>query len=482
MQIIKDYLRLRWTEEGGYHQVLVLAFPLILSTASWSVQHFVDRMFLTWFSTEAVAAAMPAGLLNFTLMSIFLGTAGYTSTFAAQYFGAGRFDRVGPAIWQGIYVSVFGWLVLVACIPLAGPIFKLAGHEPLIQANEVIYFQILALGAGPAIAASAMSGFFSGLSNPWPVVWVNLVATGVNVVFDYLMIFGKFGFPRWGMKGAAVATVLSAVASFIVYLILFARPAYNQRYRLLAGWRFDGPLFKRLLKFGFPNGAQFFLDVAGFTVFLFLIGRLGTVNLAATNIAFNINTLAFMPMIGVGIAVSVLVGQFLGQNRPDLAQRSTFRGFHLTLVYMSAVAALYVLVPDLFVAPFARNAHEKNFPQIQELTIVLLRFVAVYSVFDTMNIVFSSALRGAGDTRYVMFMIVAVSLLVLVIPSYIGLVVLGGSIYLGWTIASAYVIILGFSFLFRFLGGKWKSMRVIEEAAPHVLPPLPPETPGPEIG
>ena len=133
-------LRKRWNSDGGYREVLVIAIPLILSTATWSVQHFVDRMFLTWYSPETIAAAMPAGMLNFTLISIFMGTAGYVSTFVAQYHGGGHYHRIGPALWQGIYISLFGGLVLLCVIPLAEPAFRLIGHSPLIQKHEVIYF------------------------------------------------------------------------------------------------------------------------------------------------------------------------------------------------------------------------------------------------------------------------------------------------------------------------------------------------------
>ncbi len=226
---------------------------------------------------------------------------------------------------------------------------------------------------------------------------------------------------------------------------------------------FERPLFLRLMYFGFPSGVQFFLGMAGFTAFILLVGRLGTMELAATNIAFNINNLAFMPMIGFGMAVSVLVGQYLGKGRPDLAQRSVYSSFHLTFLYMASVAAAYIFVPNIFINPFASQADPASFAAIRKTTLILLRFVAIYSLFDALNIVFASAIKGAGDTRFVMFMLAVVSSLALVVPIYIALVLLQAGIYTAWTIASVYVSILGLIFLFRFLGGKWKSMRVIEQ-------------------
>ncbi|MBW1911575.1 MAG: MATE family efflux transporter [Deltaproteobacteria bacterium] len=460
-----QYLRKRWSCEGGYREVLVIAVPLVLSTGAWTVQHFVDRMFLSWYSPEAIAAAMPAGMASFAIMSLFVGTGAYVSTFVAQYYGARRYHRIGPSLWQGVYVSVIGGIVMLCFVPFARPIFALVGHDALVQQCEVEYFQILCLGGGPAIAASVIPCFFTGRGRPWPVMWVNCAATLVNLVMDYALIFGKWGFPEMGIMGAGVATVLSSVFSFLLFMVLVSMGDKDGKYNILKGWRPEKDLFMRLMRFGFPSGVQFFVDIAGFTAFIFLIGRLGTVSLAASNIAFNINVLAFMPMLGSGIAISVLVGQYLGRDKPDLAQKSAYSGFHMTLIYMVSIAAAYVLLPDIFVAPFAARADPEEFKEIYGLSVILLRFIAVYSIFDTMHIIFASAIKGAGDTRFVMFMILAFSGLVMVVPTYLAVVVFGYGLMICWVFATVYVTTLGFAFYLRFLNGKWKNMRVIEGVA-----------------
>jgi multidrug resistance protein, MATE family len=477
--IITSFIKLirnRWNGESGWREILHIAFPLILSTSSWSVLQFVDRMFLAWYSPEAIAAAMPSGILNYTISCLFIGTATYVSTFVAQYHGAGQDERIGAVVRQGALISLMGGIVLLALIPFAGPFFDWVGHEPAVRAYEKTFFRILCLGGFPAILTVALSGFFSGRGNTVPVMWVNIFATVLNLTLDYLLIFGNFGFPRWGVAGAAIATVISMVCSCAVFLIIMAKPEYIRRYRLLKGGLVDLPLLGRILRFGFPNGVQFFLDVAGFSVFLLLVGRLGTSALAATNIAFNINTLAFMPMIGLGIAVSILVGQRLGRNDPPSAERAVWSGFQLTFLYMGTVALLYVVIPNLFLAPFFRGAGTPEDISIRDTAVVLLRFVALYSLFDTMNIIFSSALKGAGDTRFIMYLLMILSLGVLIIPSWIALIVLHAGVYVGWCIASAYVCLLGIAFLLRFLAGKWKSMRVIE-TPPSATAPLEPQKP-----
>lgn len=461
-----QYLKNRWNRVGGYREVLVVAIPLILSTATWSVQHFVDRMFLTWYSPETIAAAMPAGMLSFTIISIFMGTAGYVSTFVAQYYGAKRYHRIGPALWQGIYISLFGGLVMLCIIPLAEPAFRLIGHSPSIQQHEVIYFQIMCLGGGTYIGAYALSGFFSGRGKTWPVMWVNVATTVVNLVLDYALIFGHWGFPELGIRGAAIATVVAGIFSLLVLFALLFTDGNDSIYHTKRGWRLQKDLLVRILRFGFPSGVQFFLEIGAFTGFVLVVGRLGTASLAATNIAFNINTLAFMPMIGCGIAISVLVGQYLGSDNPDIARSAVYSAFHLAFFYMASIAAAYVLLPDLFVAPFAHKADPESFAEIYGYSVVLLRFVAVYCLFDTMNIIFCSAIKGAGDTRYVMVMTVILSMLILIIPVYLAVEVLGAGLMVAWVFATAYVISLGGAFYLRFLGGKWRSMRVIEQKPP----------------
>lgn len=137
---------------------------------------------------------------------------------------------------------------------------------------------------------------------------------------------------------------------------------------------------------------------------------------------------------------------------------------------MGTVALLYAFVPDIFIIPYAAYANPEEFRPIADLSRVLLKFVALYCLFDAMNILFASAIKGAGDTRFVMFVIIILSIFVLVIPSYIVLFVFDLGIYGGWTMATVYIMALGMAFMIRFLRGKWKRMRVIEES-PVTIPP-----------
>jgi MATE family multidrug resistance protein len=457
-------LRNRRSGTGGYGEILRLAFPLILSHGSWTIQQIVDRIFLTWVSPEAVAAAMPAGMMNWTIVSLFTGTAGYISSFTAQYHGAKREGKIGPIVWQGLYFSLFAGVCVLPLLPLSTAVFGLFGHPSTVMALERKYFNVLLFGVFPAAASAALAGYYSGLGRTWTVLGVTFAATMTNVVLDYTMIFGKWGFPAMGIGGAAAATVISQVVSTAVYLSLCLHPSGRDRCNFRSGWRLKPALLWRLLRFGFPNGLHYSLESSGFTLFLIIVGRFGTSALAATNIAFNINHFAFMPMIGFGAAASIIVGRRLGEDRPDLAERAVWSVFKMTFAYMAAVAAAYVLLPDPFIAPYAARSDPARFAPVAALVKNLLKFVAFYSLFDTANIVFSAAVKGAGDTRFVMWTSLLLSWGLMVVPSVVGSQLRLVSLYALWAFATVYISALGLAFTARFMGGKWKRMRVIESA------------------
>ena len=448
--------------EGGCREVLFVALPLIFSTSSLTIQHFVDRIFLSWYSREAIAASMPAGLLNFTFMALFIGTAATVGTFVAQYSGAGMDHRIGPVVWQGFYFAFLAGLVSLVLHPLAPALFSIANHSPRVREFEIAYFQILVFGAFPVTAASALAGFFNGLGKTVIVMVVSFVETGVNVLLDYILIFGHWGFPRMGVEGAALGTVLSQVAGFLIYLGLILRSEYAERFRTRTGWKPDRLLLLRFLRFGLPSGVHFFLELIGFSLFIQFVGRFGTDVLAAANISFNINNLAFMPMIGFGTAVSVLVGRRLGQNRPDLAEKSVWSAFRMTIAYTATFALAYALVPKVFLIPYASNADPESFSAVSKTAILFLKFVAVYALFDAMSLVFSAAVKGAGDTRFAMAVSVSLSWTCMVIPGYLAAFVFHAGILWMWFFLSLYISVLGIVFLLRFLRGKWKTLRVIE--------------------
>ncbi len=460
--MLSDFWKRIWSGQGGAGQVLRVALPLIISTSFWTLQMTIDRILLSRYDSDSVGAAQIAVLVFWTVYSLLHTTAQYSSTFVAQYLGAKQPHRVGPVMWQTLYFSlgsgVLFWLVMWFS---ADGIVSLAGHSGRIQEMETTYLKCLTFAALPMALVATASGFFMGREQTAVVMVINALGLVVNAGLDYVLIYGYWGFPEMGIAGAGWATVISSCAAAALALVLMFRPRYQAEYQLFSSWRFEAPLFGRLLRFGLPSGLQWALDGLAFVIFSFFIGKMGEAELSANSIAFAINLLAFLPPMGIGQAVAVLVGQRLGENRPELAARSTWTGFGVAWIYMTVMGLSFVIFPDMYIALFQTQGEPEKWSQVAAIVPTLLCFAAVFCLFDSMNMVFSFALKGAGDTRFVSIISLALAWTFVVPPTVLAWYWDWG-IYWAWAFVTLYVISLAFVLLVRFCQGKWKSMRVIE--------------------
>jgi MATE family multidrug resistance protein len=405
----------------SYREIIAVSFPIIAGMAGRTIMMFCDRLFLARHSQLELQAALPAGILSFTLLCIFYGTAGYSSTFVAQYFGADDRDGCSKAFAQGLFLTMFcaPFLALMA-IP-GSFLLDLSRHAPEVLALEKTYFRILMFsGAGPVFTVAA-AAFWNGRGKTVPAMLAVLAGAGLNILLDYLMIFGKMGFPEMGIKGAAIAT---AISSFVPGTILTVA-AFSGRtarwYRTRENFKFSRELTGRIIRFGFPAGLQIFMDVGSFTVFIFIAGRLGALDFTANNLAFSVNNLAFNPLLGFSFATTVIVDTRLFFS-PDSA---------CTIEELSATTAK------------------------------LLAIVAAWGVFDAMSLMFSGALRGAGDTKFVVW-VSSLFAWLFWIPGVLYLYsVRNVGIVPLWAFTSVYVAILSVIFLFRFRSGKWKNIDLL---------------------
>ena len=444
-----------------YRRILVLAAPLILSSTGMMIMQVIDAIFLARYSKEAMAASVTAGLAGFSACALFIGLAGYTSVFVAQYIGAGRPERVGASVWQGIWFSFAAGLA-VALIGLTGTwLFRQAGHEAAVWPLEAAYFRILCFGGVFVVLSCALSGFFSGRGDNLTLGVVQLAGVAVNALVSWILIFGRWGFPELGAVGAAVGTVIGQAVVCLGLGVLLLLPRYGLS---LGTWnaRFEWTLLRRLMRYGVPAGFRLLIEVTVWTLFTSFIGRLGAEPQAATGIVFRINALAFFPLFGIGMAISTLVGQGQGMRRPDLGQKATWRGLLVSQIWMFSCAALFVLMPRPLLAVF----HEQGGPDAAawartlEMGVVLLRFVAAYCLVDAVNVVVVSALQGAGDTKWTLM---ASSLLYAIFLATLwSLQRDGAGIYALWTTATLFILVLALVMLARFHGGRWKTMTVVE--------------------
>jgi MATE family multidrug resistance protein len=450
---------------GGYREFFTIAYPLVISNASMTVMVFVDRLLLSWASAENIAAAIPTVVLLFTFWSIFIGVSEYTNTFVAQFYGAGRRMEIGKAAWQGIYFSLFGAVLTLPFYPLGYVFLDWGGHAPAILSLEKQYFSWLYWGGPFFILNGALSSFYSGRGRTKVIMTINIIANLINLVLDYALIFGVWGFPEMGIRGAALATVLSTVAASAIYLVLFLSSANDQIYGTRRMWRFDRDLMRRLIRFGFPSGIHFFLEVSAFSMFVFLIGRIGNVELAASNIALSLNMLAWFPMVGASIATTTLVGQYIGRKQKENAIKSAFTAFLAVEAYMIGFAGIFILFSGPLVHLFqSRSGVDISFAEVAPMGAKLLICVALYQIFDAMLLTFSGALRGVGDTAFAMWACVICAWCVFVPGTWLVAEYLKLGIFAAWGWLFLYSFMMGLLYLKRFTSRRWEAIHVIPDS------------------
>ena len=458
-----------WLGPEGIRNILAISLPLIISNAAHSLNLFFDRTFLAWYSKDAFAATLQSGMLHWTALSLFFSTVMYASTFVAQYSGAKRRERIGPALWQGIYLAIVGGILMMFLAPLARPFFRWVGHEAPLPEIESQYFVVLTLGSPVFLIKIALSCYYTGLGRTRVVMAVDALGCLTNMVLNLWLIFSPPLHLPGGPEGAAIATVLAAGEGIIFYAYLIFRPSLDAQDHVLRGWRVDGALLRRLIRFGLPTGLHGLVDMTAFSVFMLVVGKFGFEAQFASNAAMNINLLLFIPAVGMAQAASILAGQFSGAKTPELTERLASGILLITGAYMLVACFLYLAVPEFFVGWFRGNIAEAEWQPILRLSKILLAVVAFYSMFDAMVLAISGVIKGAGDTKFVMLLSMVVSQILLTGPCLI-LVLYRDKmstrtgLLLAWGFCSAYILFLAAAFLMRYLTGKWKTMTVIEEA------------------
>ena len=272
---------------------------------------------------EATNAALPGGMSHWTMVCLPVGIASYVNTFVAQYYGAGKRRRIGHAVQQGVWFGLACVPLMLLSIPLAPWVFAEPATTPRSSSSKRSTFRFWP-GRGGTGHFGARSRAFTRVRTDQHRHVCQLAGTLLDISLEYIFIFGAFGVPRTGnRRRAALTTVISNWATVVMFWLLMRRRSERDEYGL-SDARFDWPLVKRLIYFGLPSGLPQLVEAAAFTVLTMSIARVGDVAGAATSIWLTINAVAFVPMVGLNIAVSTLVGQKLGENRPNLAERATW--------------------------------------------------------------------------------------------------------------------------------------------------------------
>ncbi|MGE4491130.1 MAG: MATE family efflux transporter [Syntrophotalea sp.] len=443
--------------QGGLREMITLALPMVISHGCETALIFTDRVFLSRLGPVPMSAAMSGGLTAFMMMTFFIGLTGYVTALAAQYLGAGRRDHCALVVSQAALISLLAAPLILAARPLAHAFFRFA-DLPVEQAlQQRVYFDILLYGAVLVLLRSCLSSFFSGIGHTRVVMFSAMTAMLVNVGANYVLIFGRLGVPPLGLRGAAYGTLMGSFCALLVLLATYLGRRNRREYAVLAALRFDRAVMLKLLRFGSPAGVEMFLNLLAFTSMIMLFHAHGLVTAAAVTIVFNWDLVSFVPLLGIQIGVVSLVGRYLGAGRPDIAARATRSGLKMACSYSLVILVLFVSLPAELVAVFEPHQADAIFSQAAPLATGMLRLAAFYVLADAVMLVFSGALRGAGDTFWAMCASVALHwLLVPVLALFLRVLALPPQA--AWLALIAFLLIFSGVFYLRYRSGKWKTL------------------------
>ena len=434
-------------------QLAKLAAPMVLSNLAYTLLGVLDTLFLGRVSTAAVGAIGVAGSLFLAFALLFRGLIQGTLPYVARMYGSQRPREAGKYLKHFALLSL---LVspLVALFPGAVQYyFRILRPHPEVAVLAAVYINVRFLELPFSLLNSAIGSFLIGVGNAKAPMWLAWISVAVNAAANYVLIFGKLGLPAMGVAGAAWGTVVAVFVQLVLGIFVVVR-GYWRDYHL-GEWTW--PTWQDLVamvKVGLPMGVTDAVELTAFSTFFTLISRLGTVELAASQIANQIAAFAFMPGFAFGQATGSLVGRYLGAGKQDTAEAVGYHGAVLGITAMGFVGIGFWLFAPMLGRMFTADQ------EVIQMTALLLKVMAFYQVFDAANIVFRGALNGAGDTRFTMAVAVGASALVFIPAVYFLAFMLDLRLLGAWLGCMVYLVTLAFVCFVRFRRGHWKSIRL----------------------
>ena len=381
--------------------LLKMALPMVVSQGAFAIMIFTDRWFLAQISPTHMAAALGGGVAFWFAISLFNGILAYANALVAQYLGAGEFHKCTLVISQGILMSVALIPFLFIITLLLRPMFAAMGHDPAQVELEEIYFTIMMAGAVLSLFKVCLSSFFSGIGLTRVVMTCDVICIVLNVPLTWALVFGHLGLPAMGIAGAAWGSIISTAFAIAIYLAYYLKRELREKFSTVQSFIFDQSITRRYLRLGFPSGMEMFLNIAAFNLFLLMFQSYGIPEAASATIVFNWDILSFVPLLGLNIAVMSLIGRFVGAGDMDRTNEVTSAGYIIGIGYSLFLATTFIVFRDQFVEMFI--FYEDQAKEIRDLARFMMIGLSCYVLCEGVLQVASGVLRGAGDTRWIMF-------------------------------------------------------------------------------
>ena len=430
-----------------------IALPMVVSQGTFAVMIFTDRYFMSQIDSIHMAAALGGGVAAFFSFCFFTGLLSYANALTAQYLGAGELGKCSKVVTQGIVITVICSPALVLITYLVSDIFENVGHDSAQVELEKTYYTILMLGVIVTLTKTCLSSYFAGIGRTRVVMICDVCGLVFNVPLCYVMVFGKLGLPELGIVGAGISTIIASFFACLLFFLFYLEREHRVKFFVMNSFHIDWGVLRRFWRLGFPSGLELFLNVAAFNLFLLMFQGYGVVEGASAAIVFNWDLLSFVPMIGLNIGVISLIGRFVGANDMARTDEVMSAAFFLGIFYSAILAILYISFRFPLVEVF--SPPEGDFSEIRSLSAFMMIGLSSYVMADAIIIISGGVLRGAGDTRWLMYTSVGLHWAMLIAQYYVILVWQFGP-QVSWLTFCAMIFAIAIVYVWRLQSGVWR--------------------------
>lgn len=430
-----------------------LSLPMVISQGAFAVMVFTDRWFMAQIDSVHIAAAMGGGVASFFCMSLFIGLISYGNAMVAQYYGAGMMPRCPRVVTQGVIIAISALPMLALIGYGMGQAFEHLGHDPQQVPLERAYFYTLMAGSFFHLIKACLASYFVGIGRTRVVMAVDVTGICLNIPLSWALIFGELGLPELGIVGAAMGTIAAQFVTILLFLYFYLGRKHRLQFSVGDSLVFDRGVMRRYLRLGTPSALEGFMNTATFNVYLLMFQGYGVVQGASMAIVFNWDMLSFVPMMGLNIGVMTLIGRFVGAGDMQRANQVISSGLILSLSYSGVLAVLFLIFRVEMVEVFATG--DEYFDQVRILASTMMVGLVTYMLADAVILISGGALRGAGDTRWIMYTSTGLHWLMLVAQYFVivqwkmdPLVAWWVFVVMLWAIAVCYAV--------RLYRGRWR--------------------------
>lgn len=386
-------------------EFLKLAVPLASAQLAQSATGFVDTIMMGRMGPDALAAG---GLASIILLSVMLGATGMVmgiSPLVAEAFGAGQKTRIQHLVRQGLWLSIVVALPMMIVMSQSNHWLLWAGQAEATVRLADAYLNIILWGLFPVVGFAALRATVSALSHARPVMTIMVTGTAFNIVGNYVLGFGKLGFPQMGLAGLALASVIAQWGMFVAMVLYVLKHPKLRAYRFFQELhRLRPRILWQLIWVGVPIGIFSGLEAAFFMVIMFWVGTFGTIALAAHQIVLQTLTIVFMVPLGISFATTVRVGQWLGRKDLQGVRRAAWVSIGLSTVFAGGMSIMFLLFPKQVIRIYLDVQNPENFAVVS-LATTLLVIAAIAQVLDAFQKAIYGSLQGLQDTQVPMVLI-----------------------------------------------------------------------------